>query len=186
VTARNVEMGDLVTADAAGPTPLYSMARDDILRIQIAVPQAQAIGLVDGLAAGIIVPEEPGKIFKGYVARNASALDQATRTLLVEVEVANQSGDLRPGLFTRVRLDVPRAQPSVLTPAQAILFRDNGPQVATIGKDGVVELRSIAIARDFGVTVEIKDGLVGDETVIVDPPADISSGKKVAVKTSAD
>lgn len=186
VTARNVEMGDLVTADASGPTPLFSIARDDILRVQVAVPQAQAIGLVDGLDAWIIVPEEPGKIFKGYVARNASALDQATRTLLVEVEVANQSGDLRPGLFTRVRLDIPRAQPSVMTPATAILFRDKGPQVATVGEDDIVQLRSVVIARDFGVTVEIKDGLAGDETVILDPPVDIRDGKKVAVKTSGD
>jgi RND family efflux transporter MFP subunit len=182
VTARNIEVGDLVTADAGGATPLFSVARDDVLRVQVSVPQAEAAGLVDGLEAEVVVPEAPGKIFKGRIARNASALDAATRTLLVEVDVTNKTGDLRPGLFTRVRLNIPRAQPSVTAPAQAILFRAEGPQLAVVGKGDVVQLRRIVIARDFGTTVEIKDGLAGDETIVLDPPASLRDGMKISVK----
>lgn len=182
VTARNIDVGDLVSADANGGTPLFSMARDDVLRVQVAVPQAEAAGLVDGLEAGIVIPEMPTKIFKGRIARNASSLDVTTRTLLIEVDVPNPTGELRPGLFVRAVLDIPRVRPRVTVPAQSILFGADGAQVAAIDKSDVIHMTKIVIARDFGTTVEVKEGLSGDETVALDPPADIRSGRKVAIR----
>lgn len=182
VTARNIDVGDLVSADASGGVPLFSVARDDVLRVQVAVPQAEAAGLVDGLTAEVVAPEAPGKIFKGHIARNAKSFDAATRTLLVEVDVPNPSGELHPGLFARVTLEIPRPRPLVTMPAQALLFGADGPQIAAIESGDTIRLKKIVIARDFGTTVEIKDGLAGDETIVLDPPADIEDGMKVVIK----
>jgi len=182
VTARNIEVGDLVSADANSGTPLFSMARDDILRVQVSVPQSEAAGLVDGLESKVVAPEMPGKIFKGRIARNANSLASASRTLLTEVDVPNPTGELRPGMFVRVVLELPRPRPLVNVPAQALLFGADGPRVAVIDKDDVVRVAKIVIARDFGTNVDVEQGLTGDETVAIDPPVDIRDGRKVSIR----
>ncbi|BBU60146.1 hemolysin D [Methylosinus sp. C49] len=182
VTARNIEVGDLVSADANSGTPLFSLARDDILRVQVSVPQSEAAGLVDGLESKIVAPEMPGKSFKGRIARNANSLAAASRTLLTEVDVPNPTGELRPGMFVRVVLDIPRPRPLVNIPAPSILFGAEGPRVAVIGKDDVVRLAKINITRDFGTNVDVDQGLTGDETIALDPPADIRDGRKVTIR----
>lgn len=182
VTARNIEVGDLVSADANSGTPLFSMARDDIMRVQVSVPQSEAAGLVDGLEAKVLQPEMPGKSFKGRIARNASSLAAASRTLLTEVDVPNPTGELRPGMFVRVVLDIPRPRPLVNIPAPSILFGADGPRVAVIDKDDVVRMAKIGITRDFGTNVDVDQGLTGDETIALDPPADIRDGRKVTIR----
>ncbi|WP_036294296.1 efflux RND transporter periplasmic adaptor subunit [Methylosinus sp. PW1] len=182
VTARNIEVGDLVSADANSGTPLFSLARDDILRVQVSVPQSEAAGLVDGLESKVEAPEMPGKSFKGRIARNANSLAAGSRTLLTEVDVPNPTGELRPGMFVRVVLDIPRPRPLVNVSAQSILFGAEGPRVAVIGKDDVVRLAKINITRDFGANVDVDQGLTGDETVAIDPPADIRDGRKVTIR----
>ncbi|CAN2535388.1 Multidrug+resistance+protein+MdtE [Methylocapsa aurea] len=182
VTARNIEVGDLVSADANSGTPLFSMARDDILRVQVSVPQSEAAGLVDGLESKVQAPEMPGKTFKGRVARNANSLASASRTLLTEVDVPNPTGELRPGMFVRVALEIPRPRPLVNIPAPSILFGADGPRVVVIDKDDVVRVAKIAIARDFGTNVDVEQGLSGDETIALDPPVDIRDGRKVSIR----
>lgn len=182
VTARNIEVGDLVSADANSGTPLFSMARDDVMRVQVSVPQSEAAGLVDGLEAKVLPPEMPGKSFEGRIARNASSLAAASRTLLTEVDVPNPTGELRPGMFVRVVLDIPRPRPLVNIPAPSILFGADGPRVAVIDKDDVVRMAKIGITRDFGTNVDVDQGLTGDETIALDPPADIRDGRKVTIR----
>ncbi|WP_159726280.1 efflux RND transporter periplasmic adaptor subunit [Methylosinus sp. Ce-a6] len=182
VTARDTEIGDLVTADANSGTPLFTMARDDILRVQVSVPQSEAVGLTDGLEAKVLPPELAGKSFTGKVARNASSLAAASRTLLTEVDVPNPTGELRPGMFVRVVLDIPRPRPLVNIPAPSILFGADGPRVVVIEKDDVVRVAKIGIARDLGTTVDVDQGLKGDETIALDPPVDIRDGRKVTIR----
>jgi len=182
VTARNTEVGDLVTADANSGTPLFTMARDDILRVQASVPQSEAVGLTDGLEAKVLPPELAGKSFTGKVARNASSLAAASRTLLTEVDVPNPTGELRPGMFVRVVLDIPRPRPLVNIPAPSILFGADGPRVVVIDKDDVARVAKIGIARDLGTTVDVDQGLKGDETIALDPPVDIRDGRKVTIR----
>jgi RND family efflux transporter MFP subunit len=182
VTARNIEVGDLVSADANSGSPLFSMARDDILRVQVSVPQSEAAGLVDGLESKVLAPEMPGKVFKGRIARNANSLASASRTLLTEVDVPNPTGELRPGMFVRVVLEIPRPRPLVNVPAPSILFGADGPRVVVIGKDDVVRVAKIVIARDFGANVDVEQGLTGDETIALDPPVDIRDGRKVSIR----
>ncbi|ATQ68414.1 MULTISPECIES: efflux RND transporter periplasmic adaptor subunit [Methylosinus] len=181
VTVRNVDIGDLVSADANGGTALFQLARDDVLRVQVSAPQAEAQGLVDGLEARIL-STELGKTFKGRVTRNAVSLDPASRTLLTEIDIPNPTGELRPGQFVRVVLDIPRVRAHVNVPAPAILFGAQGPRVAVVGKDDVIRMASIVIARDYGTSVDVEEGLSGDERVVLDPPVDIRDGRKVTIR----
>jgi RND family efflux transporter MFP subunit len=178
ITSRQIDVGSLVTADTSSGTPLFSIDRSDVLRVRIFVPQDYVFGLKDGEAADVIVPEIPGRNFKGKVARNASSLDPATRTLQTEVDVDNSAGFLRAGLYCSVRLSVPRQTPTIIIPAQALIF-DAAGLSAAVYRDGVARLRHLDLERDDGAEVEIRAGLEPGDQVILNPPLDIEDGMKV-------
>jgi HlyD family secretion protein len=182
ITARNVDNGDLVRADDnSGGTPLFMVQRDDVVRVQVNVPQSGAVALQDGLPTTVHVPELPGRTFEGKVARNSVALDAASRTMLVEVDVPNPDGALRSGFFVNVDFAVPRPAPAVVIPAEALLFNGDGLRVATVDNAGRVHLHNVSIYRDYGTTLELRDGLQGGERVALTPPADIAEGQQVKV-----
>ncbi len=186
ITARNVDNGDLVKADDnSGGTPLFTVQRDDIVRVQVNVPQSGAVGLQDGLPAKVHVPELPGRTFGGKVTRNSVALDAASRTMLAEVDVPNPDGALRPGLYVAVDFGIPRLVPTVLIPADALLFNADGLRVATVDDAGRVHLHNVSVYRDYGTTLELREGLQGGERVALSPPADITEGQQVKVAAQA-
>jgi HlyD family secretion protein len=182
ITARNVDNGDLVRADDnSGGTPLFMVQRDDVVRVQVNVPQSGAVALQDGLPTTVHVPELPGRTFEGKVARNSVALDAASRTMLVEVDVPNPDGALRSGFYVNVDFAVPRPAPAVVIPAEALLFNGDGLRVATVDNAGRVHLHNVSVYRDYGTTLELRDGLQGGERVALTPPADIAEGQQVKV-----
>ncbi len=181
ITVRNVDQGDLLTQDSLGGNPMFSIARDDVLRVAVYVPQSSAIGIRDGLETQITVPELPGRIFKGLVARSSVALQAASRSMRTEVDVANPDGLLRAGLFVNVAFAVPRQAPAVVVPDAALVFNANGLQVATVDNSGTVQFRKVTIYRDFGTTTELRDGLVGKESLVLNPPTELVDGSKVHV-----
>lgn len=184
ITARQVDVGDLVTANATSGTPLFSIARSNILRVQEYVPQGVVFGLKDGDPAQITVPEMPGRIFHGSITRNASALQPGTRTLLAEVDIDNSDGVLAPGLYCIVHLSVPRPQPVIVVPSNAVIFNQNGLNVA-VYKDGVARLHHIDLAEDNGATVVVQAGLSPGDRIILDPPVDLTNGMHVAAAGGA-
>jgi HlyD family secretion protein len=181
ITARNVETGDLLTSDSSGGAPLFSIARDDVLRIAVYVPQSAAIGVRDGLEAKVTVPEMPGRVFEAHVARSAVALQASSRSMLTEVDVPNPDGALRPGLFVNVTFAVPRQAPAVVVPDAALVFNAQGLRVAALQPDDTVKLLPVSIYRDFGTSAELRDGLQGGETLVLSPPAELVDGSKVDV-----
>ncbi len=178
VTGRMIDVGSLVAADATTGTPLFSLARTDVLRVQVFVPQAFSFGLEDGDPATVTVSEMPGRVFHAKVARNADALAAGTRTLLMEVDVDNKDGVLAPGLYSRVHLQARRSSHVITIPSQAVIFNQNGLQTAVVS-DGKVELRKIDLALDDGATVEVRTGLKPGDHVILSPPANIANGMRV-------
>ena len=184
ITARQVDVGSLVTADAASGTALFSIARTDVLRVQVYVPQDDYFGLKDGEQATVTVPELPGQTFHGTVARNASVLQQQTRTLLTEVDVDNAGGKLAGGLYGIVHLDVPRQEPVVILPSQAVIFNQDGLSAA-VYHDGTLELRHLDLAADDGGQVEVRGGLQVGDQVILDPPVNAVDGMRVAIASAA-
>ena len=181
VTARNVEVGDLVNADAGSGTPMFTVDEDDVLRISVHVPQYSSEGIRDGLEAKVTAPEMPGRIFSGKVARSSVALLYSTRTLTTQVDVPNSDRALRPGLFVNVSFDIPRTQPNVSIPSDALIFDQHGAQVAVVGEGDKIKMHKIDIYRDLGASLELKDGLNGGERVVISPPVDLQEGSKVKV-----
>jgi HlyD family secretion protein len=186
ISARNVDVGDLISGTASGGTAMFVLEHDNVLRVHIDVPQSDAVGLTDGLSAEVKVPEIPDRVFHGVVARNAASLTPGSRTLPVEVDVQNDEHLLHPGLFVDVTLAIPRVSPGVVVPAGAILFNGDGLRVATIENDGTVKMHDVTIYRDFGTSVELRSGLHGGERVVVSPPVGLQDGNPVRVHGSRD
>lgn len=179
ITSRQIDVGSLVAADANNGTSLFSIAHNNVLRVQIYVPQDAAFGLKDGQDAQVTVPELPGRVFHGRLARNANALANDTRTLLAEVDVQNEDGTLHPGVYTIVHLQEPRTYPVITVPSQAIIFDKDGMQAA-VYDNGVIQLRRLDIAADNGATLDVRGGLKAGDQLILDPPIGATSGMRAA------
>src|ERR1700722_14589391 len=178
VTSRLIDVGSLVTADAASGTSLFSIARTSVLRVQVFVPQAFSFGIKDGDLATVTVPELPGHICHGTVARNAEALSASTRTLLMEVDVDNGDGFLSAGPSSLIHFQVTRSFPIINIPSQAVIFNQDGLRTAVVS-EGKVELHKIDLDTDNGASVDVRTGLKAGDHVVLSPPANVSDGMRV-------
>ncbi|MCW5736359.1 MAG: efflux RND transporter periplasmic adaptor subunit [Enhydrobacter sp.] len=183
VTQRNIDIGSLVQADAVNSTFMFTVQQSNVIRTQIYVPQDAARGVKPGIKASVTVPELPDRIFSGTVTRIADALQPGSRTLLTEIDIANPAGVLQPGTYCMVELQVPRSTPALLVPAGAIIFNQNGLQVA-VAEGGVARLRTITVARDLGTELEVRDGVKAGEQVILNPTVDLRDGESVAIASA--
>jgi RND family efflux transporter MFP subunit len=181
ITARNVDVGSLVQADATSGTFLFTLMQSDTLRIQLYVPQDEAFGISPGVDAVVRVPELPGRDFPGKVTRIADALQPGTRTLLTEIDVPNPDHALSPGVYCTVELKIPRKTPSLVLPSEAIIFNAKGLSVAVV-EDGAAHLHNVNVVRDFGTTIEVNAGVKDGDQVILAPPVDLADGQKVNVR----
>jgi RND family efflux transporter MFP subunit len=178
ITQRNIDVGSLITADATSGTSMFSMTHSDVIRVWVYVPQDSAFGVKPGIEAVIRVPAMPNLTFDGKVTRIADALQPGTRTLLTEVDVPNPDGALQPGVYCTVELKIPRTSPALIVPASAIIFNQNGMQVAVV-ENGVAQLHKIAITTDYGTEVEVSEGVKDGDQVILQPPVNLADGDKV-------
>jgi RND family efflux transporter MFP subunit len=176
ITQRNIDNGSLVQA---GSTFMFTLMHADVIRTQVFVPQDEAFGVQPGVDAVVRVPELPGRVFPGKVTRIATALQPGSRTLLTEIDVPNPSGALQPGIYCTVELFIPRKTPSMIVPADAVVFDENGLHVAVVD-NGVVHMRKISIARDFGTQVEVHDGVKPGDQVILNPMLTLTEGSRVS------
>ena len=176
VTQRNIDNGSLVQS---GSTLMFTMMHSNVIRIQLFVPQDEAFGVVPGIDAVVHVPEIPDRSFPGKVARIASALQPGSRTLLTEIDVPNPDGALSPGIYCTVELHIPRRTPSLVVPADAVVFDQDGLHVAVV-ENGKAHMRKISIARDFGKEVEVREGVKAGDQVILNPMINLAEGSKVA------
>jgi len=185
VTRRDTDIGDLITAGTGGGgKELFHLAAIGELRVFVAVPEVYSSAVRDGGTATLTLDEFPGQTFTGMIARNASAIDPASRTLNVEVDVANPSGKLLPGAYATVHFKVPSANETLTIPANTLLFRAQGMQVGVV-KDGHVVLVPVKIAQDHGATVEVASGLSPQDALVLDPSDSLQSGAAVKVGKDA-
>jgi RND family efflux transporter MFP subunit len=178
ITQRNIDNGSLVTS---GSTFMFTLMHPDVIRTQVFVPQDEAFGLGPGVDAVIRVPEIPDRTFPGKVTRIASALQPGSRTLLTEIDVPNPDGALSPGIYCTVELLIPRKTPTMIIPADAVVFDQNGLHVAVV-KNGIAHLQKITIARDFGTEVDVHDGVKPGDEVILNPTVNLAEGSKVTTR----
>lgn len=185
ITARKVDPGDLITAGSmAQNTELLQMAKLDILRIYVDVPQAISRYLERGQAAELFVTGFPERTFKGTVTNVSGALDPQTRTRQTEVKIGNPDHVLLPGMYAQVKLTVHRPEAWVRIPSNAVIPRGVDLEVVVV-KNGKAHYQKVVLGRDFGDELEIKAGLDGNETVILSPEDDLREGDRVKPASSA-
>ena len=182
ITARNVERGDLVAAGSAGSKQLFSIAQSGTLRIQIDVPQSEAVNIQDGQKAALDVSERAGRAYTGTVVRSASSLDAAARTMLTEVQVDNRDGSLLPGMYAQVKFELPRAHTALIIPTSLLVVDKNGMHVVSVTSEGRIHMLPVKIGEDMGTHLEIVDGLSGNESLVPNPSDLLSEGQQVEVK----
>ncbi len=182
ITARNTDIGDLINSGSNGnvKTDLFHIAQPGTLRVYVNVPEEYSQVAKAGIKATLSLAEFPGKEFPGKLVRTADAINSSTRTLLVEVDVNNPTGQLLSGSYAEVHFKVPGQVSTFTIPVDTLLFRAEGLRVAVVN-GGKAELVPVTPGHDFGGSIEIVSGLKGNESIIVSPPDSILSGQQVEI-----
>ncbi len=161
-------------------TDLFHIVQPGTLRVYVNVPEEYSQGVKTGMTADLSLAEFPGRKFQGKLVRTADAINMATRTLLIEIDVDNPAGTLLTGSYAEVHLAVPAQTSTYLLPVNTLIFRSEGLRVGIV-KDGKVVLSTVTPGHDFGNEIEIVSGLKADDQVIVNPPDSIVSGQEVQI-----
>lgn len=186
ITQRNVDIGTLINAGNGGTSQqLFYLAQTDPIRLYVNVPEAFAPAIHKGLGAYIELAQYPGQKFQGQVVRTAEAIDLASRTLLTEVDVPNKSGQLLPGGYAQVHLQIHVQNERLQVPVNALLFRSEGLR-AVVVENNRVRLQPLQIGRDYGTSLEVLTGLKPDDWIVLNPPDSIENGEEVHVKQVAN
>jgi RND family efflux transporter MFP subunit len=191
ITARNLDIGQLITSTGSTTTPgagtvsgnkeVFDISAIQTLRVFINVPQIYAPDAKNGVTATLKVPQYPTQTFHGKLVRSSDAVDPATRTLLAEVDVDNRSGQLLPGSYSEVHLNVSSAAPALIVPVSALILEADGLHVAVVDSTNHVHIVRVTPGRDSGATMEILGGLQPGQPVIANPPDSLTEGESVRV-----
>jgi len=182
ITARNTDIGDLINSgsNASVKTDLFHIAQPGTLRVYVNVPEEYSRGIKVGMTADLALAEFPGRTFQGKLVRTADAINMTTRTLLIEIDVANPTGTLLTGSYAEVHLKVPAPPSTFIIPVNTLIFRSEGLRVGIV-KDGKVALTAVTPGHDFGNQIEIVSGLKPGDQVIINPPDSIVTGQPVQI-----
>jgi len=184
LTARNTDIGQLIgSGSGPGAKELFHVEAISTLRVYVNVPQSYSPAAVPGVQCYLTMPQFPGRHFPGKLVRTSQAIDQSSRTLLVEVDVANPTGEILPGDYSEVHLKLPSAASAVVIPVTTLIFRSEGLRVGVVSNKHAA-LIPITIGRDFGTTVEVVSGLDANENVITNPPDSLVDGQEVRSASS--
>lgn len=182
ITTRFLDDGALISGGGGTTAPsIYTLVQSDILRVFIYVPQSYVANLSVGQETAVTAADFPQKVFKGRLTRMADALDSASRTERVEIQIPSEGGKLLPGMYLTIRFQVQQDEPALLVPANTVDIRREGPRVAVMTGDKTLKYQKVKLGRDFGKTIEIVEGLTGNETLVVNPSTDLVEGMKVEV-----
>jgi RND family efflux transporter MFP subunit len=194
ITARNIDIGQLISATGStttagagtitGNKEIFDISAVRTLRVFINVPQIYSPDAKNGTIAKLTLPQYPGRTFEGKLVRSSDAVDPASRTLLAEVDVDNRSGELLPGSYTEVHLNVSSAAPALLVPVASLILTPEGLRVATVDSSHHIHMVPVTPGRDYGATVEVLAGLKPGESVVGNPPDSLTDGEEVRVVTA--
>jgi RND family efflux transporter MFP subunit len=194
ITARNIDIGQLISATGStttagagtitGNKEIFDISAVRTLRVFINVPQIYSPDAKNGTLAKLTLPQYPGRTFDGKLVRSSDAVDPASRTLLAEVDVDNRSGELLPGSYTEVHLNVSSAAPALIVPVGALILTPEGLRVATVDSSHHAHLVAVTPGRDYGATVEVLAGLKPGEPIVSNPPDSLTDGEEVRVVTA--
>ena len=186
VTRRQTDIGQLINAGNGGASQeLFSLAQTDPLRVYVNVPEAYAPAIHPGLGAYLELTQYAGRKFEGKVVRTAESIDLSTRTLLTEVDVPNHVGELLPGGYAQVHLEVQVSGEHVQVPINALLFRAEGLRAIVVDSNHKLHLQPLTIGRDYGTSLEVLQGLSASDWIVVNPADSLDDGQQVNVKEIA-
>jgi len=177
ITQRFMDIGALVPDD--GSRPLFTIIQDNVLRIKVNVPQTYASEMNEGSSAKVIIGEQLGRDFTAKIARTSRAIDPASRTLAVELELPNSDGAVISGSFIQVKFQLASGNQPLAIPTKTLKMTKEGPTVAIVGKDNRIHLQRIELGRDHGATIEVLSGLSGGEALVVNPAEILTEGTAV-------
>ena len=186
VTARNTDVGALITGGSSAAVPLFKVADMHEMRVYVRVPQAFASELRPGMDATLSEPQYPGRIFHAKLVTTSQSVAAESRTVLVELMAPNPDGKLWAGTFAEVRFDVPGDNGVLLVPASALVFRAHGAQLATVDSAGKVALKDVTLGRNLGSEIEVESGVSPTEQVITTPLDTIEDGDTVRIAQAPD
>jgi len=186
VTARNTDIGALINAGQNAGSELFRIAETSRLRIYVQVPERYAAVTQDGVDAELRFSERPGKGYEVRAIHTSNSLDPTLRTLQVELPLDNGGGEILPGAYAEVHFKIPSGAASLRLPANTVVFRSAGLQVATVDASNHVTLKGIVQGRDFGNTIEVLSGITEHDRVVQSPPDSIMDGMTVAIAAPPD
>jgi RND family efflux transporter MFP subunit len=182
ITARNTDVGQLINSGAGAPaTELFHIAAVNTLRVFVNLPETYTSEIKVGMPATLTVPEIKDRSFSGTLVRTANAIDPASRTLLVEVDVDNRQGQLLAGSYAEVHFNVKSTSPTLMVPVSALLFRAEGLRIAIVGPNNRAKLMPVTVGRDYGTHIEVLSGIGPNDLVIDSPPDSLLDGEEVRV-----
>ena len=181
VTSRAVDVGALVTVGTPTSTPLFTVSDLTKLRIYVRVPQNYASYIRPGMEVTFTVPQHPGRVFHAKLVASAGAVASSTGTVLVQFGLDNTDNALQPGAYAEVKFPLPAGANGIRVPATALMFRDEGMQVATVDATNHVRLKTVNIARDMGASVDVGGGISPKDRIIDNPADALSDGDEVKV-----
>ena len=183
ITERNIDIGTLINAGFSPQAkPLFQLVQNSPLRLYVNIPQNDASHITPNMSIDLTLMEYPGQVFKATLLNTAQAIAPKTGTLLAECLVNNKKGRLLPGSYTQTHLKLSKPINSFRLPVNALLFRAQGLQVATLDKHNKVVLKSVTIHHDLGREVEINSGITTNDRIIINPSDSIAEGEQVRVK----
>jgi len=182
VTARNTDVGALITADSSGTgTPLFTVSDTSKLRVYVRVPQVYAPAIHRNDEATLTVPEYPGKSFTAKVEADARSITPTSGTTLVQLLVDNPDGKLLPSSYASVSFKIGSSAEGLRVPAEALIFDDKGLHVATLDANDHVHFKAVTIRRDYGKSIEVGSGLAPSDRVVINPPDGLADGDEVRI-----
>jgi len=184
ITLRKTDFGDLVNAGNAGVgRELFRISQNNVVRVFVTVPEEFSKQVKPGTKASMDLTELPNRHFAAAVTRTTGAIDVNSRTLTVELDVPNASGELLPGAYANVHFQLPLGAAPLVLPSSTILFQADGPQVGVVNSQDQVELRKVTLGHDFGDTIQVLSGVRLTDAAIANPPDSITDGMRVAVQS---
>jgi RND family efflux transporter MFP subunit len=181
VTARSTDVGALINAGSGGGPELFVVSDTAKLRVYVSVPQQYVPSVPPGTRATMTVPEHPDQTYAATVESSAQAVNAASGTTLMQLLVDNAHGDLMPGGYASLKLNLAGRGDGLTIPASALIFGAGGLTVATVDANGRVDIKPVTVQRDLGQRIEIASGLAVSDRVIDNPPDDIENGNRVNV-----
>jgi len=185
VTARDTDVGALINAGGGSGPPMFVVSDITKLRVYVNVPQSYVPSIRVGAKGVITVPEYPNRTFPATVEASSQSVDVGSGTTRMQLGLDNSSGELLPGSYANVRLNLQREGVPLHIPASALIFNGSGLRVATVGADDKVLFKTVTIARDLGKEIELGSGLSPDDRVIVAPPDGLADGDEVRIAGAA-